>query len=1588
MDSRLDGWHEMFQPDAGEDDDDGTVEGDDGNDGDDPASESGDDDADSPLPELEWTYSGTYRSDSLFFIQSQRDAFGLYDSGTLSGLIAENFFFRVSAGHDEELTVQPDGELQQISGENRLGSRVQFSFDLNVSGSIDGDNPHSGGLTGTVAVINHASGGAFFSLEDQFSAGGSTGNWNTDGESFDWMIFNSSVDVDLGGSVNRSIGGVDTSVAITYEMFSHSGGTGASRFTLNTSRLADQTVGNDDPWLQIVGVYLTDSVSRSESTMAGASSGGMLAQTTRTRSEHSTWTQLYAPETEPGTGDWGDGGRSVDDYFFSLTQASNQSQSLTFPMGETGGTLSGGSYSNSFDTMLVRSNEGQTFGDGGDPPRIDPSELGGLDGRVALPLRPPGTGSAVPPDSDDPDGASDWASANYGRIRVSQSGNSAAGFSLAGGYSVDAGAATPASATRNLSSQYTSGYEFSLTSRKLPSSGQWKNIAGSRDTSSAWGENSSFIVSGNWGIDTPQMAVSGPFLDSQIETSSGASSASGQLDPASGTWSNIASNSFAHDVDNVRTSDGSGTYWHDRFGFEVSGGLTVANEHNYRTHHSTTLEYVDGNLTSNSTGDRYTQLSTRSMHSSSGSGVDERIVITTSPYFYFLETPVGTNTNTTTYDHSATEGNLRDFSTRDRSDWRFDASTGTLVPTQRVQVYNQVIDVSLDLTYDTTGESEFEGSYTQPAGPSTPTPRINEFGGEAITRYRETTISGESTSRTSTLTTPFEGPGAGEVIVTVTGSDAVKHSSYAWLQSSSGTYNEEINGSDGYYRQQTNTEDWARTTFDALRSTQRIDGTGDTRHHGNRTLSGNGWLGHWFERLYYGFDIEETVYHMPLSPDFDRPDSYDVTVDINDSATIEIPSPYRLPDNLPENTTPGGSLGPDGFAPEEDSQAITGLKDEVANNGSAAASANAARDAAFAEMAESTESFGDPSDPGSQASEDSLSAAAGMATYVDGQGSVPMPGNPTAVASGAAGEANAAGGTLSQLSAANIPDFLQGMATGFISDGAGGLVDGVKTAVSAPFRYIYFAFSYYSGGLDAASQTSMGQSIDSATTLALKYGPVVARIIQEIQSGNLSDETKALLASVQPLIDEIVASIADEIENMSAEEKAELLGRITGAVLFEAALLVGTAGTATALSAAAKSGKLANIASKFGGLSSNLTEKISAAIGRFVAKVDDIAPKHRFNNGGCFVAGTLVHVATSQNEYYEDFQSQVQATRQHGSTTAFSTVIADPVSESILVAIENVSLGSRIDAINPLGTVFPSSAWLKSDDLVAINMTVERVKGGTVEVELLRPETDFKRYKPGDRLPIFLAEIGELDGTATIHSITPCQTPADGHGNVVTGRFKTRLASGINQVWLSNRDSFAGTASHPIWVCNRKEFVRLDDLQVGDRLDTLDGTSEVVRIESLSVPQDVFNIEVDSEHVYRIGSTGVLVHNVGDDDCPLVNIGDAARKVPTGLEFEDYVRTLEGGHKGRVKFNPTGDIDVDLISKNYLTQIKRVLRFDKWPADRLPGDLVDQLDKTLGAAIREGKKLRIVFAEAPPQKYIDLLREKYPGIVIDVVPVP
>ncbi|MGB7324154.1 MAG: Hint domain-containing protein [Rubripirellula sp.] len=78
---------------------------------------------------------------------------------------------------------------------------------------------------------------------------------------------------------------------------------------------------------------------------------------------------------------------------------------------------------------------------------------------------------------------------------------------------------------------------------------------------------------------------------------------------------------------------------------------------------------------------------------------------------------------------------------------------------------------------------------------------------------------------------------------------------------------------------------------------------------------------------------------------------------------------------------------------------------------------------------------------------------------------------------------------------------------------------------------------------------------------------------------------------------------------------------------------------------------------------------------------------------------------------------------------------------------------------------------------------------------------------------------------------------------------------------LENGTMFTGTTTHPVWIPANQQWVRLGDLEEGQRLESLSGPIAVVAIQRLADVSDVFNIEVHGHHVYRITEDGILVHN-------------------------------------------------------------------------------------------------------------------------------
>lgn len=235
--------------------------------------------------------------------------------------------------------------------------------------------------------------------------------------------------------------------------------------------------------------------------------------------------------------------------------------------------------------------------------------------------------------------------------------------------------------------------------------------------------------------------------------------------------------------------------------------------------------------------------------------------------------------------------------------------------------------------------------------------------------------------------------------------------------------------------------------------------------------------------------------------------------------------------------------------------------------------------------------------------------------------------------------------------------------------------------------------------------------------------------------------------------------------------------------------------------------------------------------------------------GGCFVPGTQVVV---------------------GSTDQDVTFGNDSITASIAIerttttkAIESLSLGSRVLSEAP--EHLPRDTQFGEPDPLTwrqITLLQSRGDGANIEMELMRPLWWIRLFQLSVGME-FSFDIPELHtiGSAKVLGISPCPPIEHREGQVIIGKFVTRQASNLMTVSLTNGTMFTGTSTHLVWSVDVGDWRRIDELQAGEKLDTLAGVVAVQSIENAAIISDVYNIEVECEHVYRLLGEGVLVHN-------------------------------------------------------------------------------------------------------------------------------
>jgi hypothetical protein len=275
----------------------------------------------------------------------------------------------------------------------------------------------------------------------------------------------------------------------------------------------------------------------------------------------------------------------------------------------------------------------------------------------------------------------------------------------------------------------------------------------------------------------------------------------------------------------------------------------------------------------------------------------------------------------------------------------------------------------------------------------------------------------------------------------------------------------------------------------------------------------------------------------------------------------------------------------------------------------------------------------------------------------------------------------------------------------------------------------------------------------------------------------------------------------------------------------------------------------------------------AAAFGAVAAKLKCVPLVNKLfgTSGGCFVPGTPVRLCSQP------------ALMLIGADSTWEQLLFDTEPSTTTMAIEKVSLGSRVPDQNPcpedyddsLGDVHPVT-WKQVD------FTLKRDDGALIEVELLRPEAwvEALALKVGSELSLTMSEF-DVSGNAIVTGIHPCVEIDDGPGSVVTGRFVTRQVNNLLRITLENGTVFTGTTTHPVWLADKKSWVTLEEIQPGDILDGVSGPLVVSQVVPEPVVSDVYNIEVHGHHVYRITDDGILVHNNSSSGWNAANSGKA-----------------------------------------------------------------------------------------------------------------
>jgi hypothetical protein len=167
-----------------------------------------------------------------------------------------------------------------------------------------------------------------------------------------------------------------------------------------------------------------------------------------------------------------------------------------------------------------------------------------------------------------------------------------------------------------------------------------------------------------------------------------------------------------------------------------------------------------------------------------------------------------------------------------------------------------------------------------------------------------------------------------------------------------------------------------------------------------------------------------------------------------------------------------------------------------------------------------------------------------------------------------------------------------------------------------------------------------------------------------------------------------------------------------------------------------------------------------------------------------------------------------------------------------------------------------------------IHLHMEKEDEGDVSIVLLRESAwvQAEGVKEGGKVYLDMPEQGTM-GWATVKAAVPClvfRRLGNRGVQMVTGTFRHSEGWAGDLVLKRESKPIGVTPGHLFWSVDRQEWVPVGELEPGETVKIVNGTTTVESYTMRDGPEPVYNLEVEHDHVFRVGDQGVLVHNASN----------------------------------------------------------------------------------------------------------------------------